>query len=263
MFWPVVWTIVLVPAVLLLPFPLASAWTDRRYQNRDALVDSLTSAFVRYWAAGTGVIDADLARPVAFWSHFHVVKAVLAALLLVALLLLVARSWVSSMHAVTGARRVASGALSVVAALLALLSLVVVVANLQGAVAPLSSALGLLPMGRPSPQLAAAITQVRDGLASGASSAALQALVQDFTTYHVAMVALGAAATVGLLATAVLVWRRRSRLSASPHRGRGLLTGAVVAAVALGAFFAVVTAGNVSTVADPAAALLGFFQGGD
>ncbi len=40
--------------------------------------------------------------------------------------------------------------------------------GLQGAIAPLSSALGLLPLHTPDPALAATIKQVRRGLASGA-----------------------------------------------------------------------------------------------
>jgi hypothetical protein len=260
--WPIVWTVLLVPAVVLVPFPLASAWSEVGYSSPAALEDSLTSAFVGFWAAGTGVIGADLARPVAFWSHFHVVKAVLATVLLVALVLVCCRSWEVSTHAASRARRLAAGALSAVAALMSLVALVVVVANVQGAVAPLSSSLGLLPLSRPDGELSEVVGQVRLGLAGAGGNPALDTLVRDFTTYHVAMVVLGVVVTVGLLATAVLGWRRRSRLSQPPHRGRGLLTGAVVAVLASCAFFAVVTAGNVSTVAHPAPALLGFFQGG-
>ncbi len=257
---PIVCTVALLVAVFVAPFPVASAWSDGGYPSRAALVDSLSAAFVHYWDAGSGVIGPDLALPVDFWARFHVVKAALAAILLVALARLGSRTWVVYTRAATATRRLLAGVLVGMAAL-ALLALLVLVANVQGAIAPLSSALGLLPMGRPDPALAGTITQVRDGLAGEARSPALGTLVHDFTAYHIAMAGLGAVVTAGLLATAVLLWRRRARMSAG-RRGRHLTATAVVAVMASSAFFGVVTAANLSTVADPAPALLGFFQGG-
>jgi hypothetical protein len=258
--WPIVWTVALALGVVFAPFPMASVWSGGGYPDRAALVDSLSSAVVHFWDASTGVTGADLADPVSFWARFHVVKALLAAMLLVALALLGSRAWSAYTRAATTGRRLALGACVVVVGSLALLALVVTVANLQGAIAPLSSALGLLPFAEPDAALAQTVEQVRQGLASGTRNPALEALVNDFTVYHLAMAALAAAATVGLLATAVHLWRRRAKMSTA--RGRGLLLFGVVLTLTSAAFFAVVTAGNLSTVANPVPALLSFFAGG-
>jgi hypothetical protein len=144
----------------------------------------------------------------------------------------------------------------------AVAGLLLFMANVQQAVAPLSSALGLLPIGTPDPVLAETITQVRRDLRSGARNPALELLVRDFVVYHLVMVYLAPVVTLGLVLAAVLLWRTRSRMSGAHHPGRGILTIAVVAAGASSVFFAVVTAANVSVVADPVPALLALFEGG-
>ncbi len=265
--WPIVLTVALVLAVFLTPFPLAAAWlhsghSDRGYSDLTVLVDSLSTAFVHHWKADSGAIGADLAVPVDFWARFHIVKAALAAALLVVMAPLGSRTWALYLRAGTTANRILAGALLALEALIAVIALLVVVANTQGAIAPLSSALGLLPVGTREPVLAQAVTQIREGLAAGAQNPALTLLVDDFTAYHLAMAGLGVVVTVALLIGAVTLWRRRSRLTAGSQRGRHLLAVGVAATVTLSLFFAVVTAGNVSTVVHPAPALLGFFEGG-
>ncbi len=252
----------LLAAVFLAPFPMASMWPGGGYPSRAALVDSLTSGFLRYWDAGTGSINPGLALPLDFWARFHIVKAVLAAVLLLVLVLLGSRTWKVYTRAVGVRRRFLAGALLGMEMPLALVALLVLVANIQGVVAPFSSALGLLPVGKPGHALAGTITQVRRSLASGASGPATETLVHDFTVYHVAMAGLGAAVCVALLAAAVLLWRRRARICGEPRRARRLLATVVVALAASAAFFGVVTVANLSTVARPAPALLGFFEGG-
>ena len=259
--WPIAWAVALLAGVFLAPFPVASMWPGGGYPSRAALVDSLTSGFVRYWDAGSGLIDPGLALPLDFWARFHVVKAVFAAVLLLVLVILGLRTWSAYTRAAIVRRRLLAGALLGVEIPLALLALLVLVANIQGAIAPFSSALGLLPVGKPDHALAETITQVRHSLASGASDPALETLVHDFTLYHVAMVGLGAVVTVALLAAAVLLWRRRAWMCVESRRGRLLLAAMVVAFVMSAAFFGVVTAVNLSTVARPAPALLGFFEG--
>lgn len=259
---PLLWSGVLLVAVVLVPFRMASAWPGGGFSDRSALVDSLAAAVVRYWDAGSGATGAELALPVSFWARFHVVKAVLAAALFVVAMVLGARTLTAYAGATSLARRVGLGALAVASGAVALLALVVSVANVQGAIAPLSSALGLLPLRAPDPALGQTIEQVRQGLANGAPDPALAALVHDFAVYHAAMAGLGALVTVGLLVGAVRLWRSRARMSGLSRRGRGLLTLAIGAALATAAFFGVVTAANLSTVAHPAPALLAFFDGG-
>jgi hypothetical protein len=252
----------MVLAVLLAPFPVASVWPGGGYPNRTALVDAVSSGFVRQMSAGSGLIGPDLARPVDFWARFHVIKAVLAAALLLVLVPLGSRTWREYTRASRPRRRLVVGALLGVEAPTAALAILIVMANVQQAVAPLSSALGLLPIGRPDPVLAETITQVRHGLRSGARSPALELLVHDFVVYHLVMACLAPVVTVGLVVAAVLLWRARSRMTGARHRGRGILALAVVVVGVSSVFFAVLTAANVSVTARPAPALLAFFEGG-
>ncbi len=258
--WPVLAAGALTVAVVVAPFRLAAVG-PQGYPSRAALVESLSAAVVRFWSADATATGADLALPVAFWWRFHLIKAVLAALLLVTLVLLGSRTWGAYSRTTTVGRRVVVGAVAAAEGLLALLALLVTVANLQGVVAPLSSALGLLPLGAPDPALARTTDEIRQALVGGAPGPALQALLADFTRYHVAMAVLGTLVTVGLLAASVVLWRRRARVPGARPPGRGLLALVAVCLLVTAAFFAVVTAGNISTVLDPAPALLAFFEG--
>ena len=262
LYGPIVVAVALVLALFLVPFPAASLWADVGYRSRAALVDALSSAFVHFWDAGSSDIGPDLSSPVDFWMRFHVVKAALAAVLIVALAHLGSRTWAAYAAAATLARTVVAGALATATGLVALFALLALVANLQGVMAPLSSALGLLPMRAPDPSLAETLAQVRHDLVADPTSPALEALVHDFTVYHAAMAGLAALTSAGLAATAVIVWRRRSRLTPGPRQSRRLLAAAAVAAVALSGFFVVITAANISTSLRPAPGLLGFLEGG-
>lgn len=245
-------------AMFLIPFRLASAWPGG-YPDVTELSHQMGAAFVRYWHTGAA---SDLSGPVEYWARFHILKAILAALLLVVLIPLGVRLWTAYAGAVRRGRRLLLGVAGVVHAAVTVLALLVLVANIQGAVAPLSSALGLMPMTNPDPALAEALTQVRHGLATGQQSAALDALVQDYARYHAALAVVGTAVTLILLTVAVRMWRRRAQLARSERRPRRVLLTGAVGVLLLAAFFAVTTAANLSTVAHPAPALLGFFNGG-
>jgi len=260
--WPLVAATVLVLAVFLAPFPLASVWPGGGYPSRAALVDSLHTGFVHQLTADAGRLGPDLARPVGFWARFHVVKAALAALLLLVLVPLGSRTWTAYPRAESPRRRLVVGALLGVEAPTVFVAILILMANVQQAVAPLSSALGLLPIDRPDPVLAGTINQVRRGLRSGARSPALDLLLHDFVVYHVVMACLAPVVASGLVVAAVLLWRARSRRSGARRRGRGVLTLALVAVGLSCAFFAVLTVANVSVSARPGPALLAFFEGG-
>lgn len=142
------------------------------------------------------------------------------------------------------------------------LALLVLVANIQGAVAPLSSALGLMPLSNPDPALAGTLVQVRDALATGEQPVALDARVQDYARYHLTLAVVATGVTLTLLAVAVRLWRQRARLAPSERRYRRVLLTGAISMLLLTAFFAIITAANLTTVAHPAPALLGFFNGG-
>lgn len=249
-------------AVVVLPFRLAAVGLGGGFADVTALGDAVTSGFVDFWSAGAADLPADLAKAVDFWARFHVVKAILAAALLVTLVALGPRVLASSARARSVPQRLLAALVVLLHAAVAVLALLVVVANIQGAVAPLSSVLGLMAVTGSDPELAASTAEVRHALAAGEHPPALGTLLADFTTYHVVMAWLGGAVTVGLVVTAVLLWRRRTRVPRTDRRLRRLVLALAGAVLVLAGFFGVVTAANISTAARPAPALLGFFQGG-
>lgn len=250
----------LLAAVFLAPFRVASLWTGNAYPDVGVLRSSVTDAFVAFWSSGESAMGPDLAGPVDFWAKFHLVKALLAAALLVTAVLLGGSLWRITLDSSSVGRRVAAGAAGVVTGGVAVLALVLLAANVQGVIAPLSSVLGLMPLGTPKAGLADTVTQVRNGLESGSEAPTLALLLGDFVAYHVAMVVIGAVVTIGLGVASVVVWRRRRR-SGRPGE-RALLVIAALALFALAGFFGLVTTANASTAARPAPALLGFFESG-
>jgi hypothetical protein len=255
---------VLTAEVVLVPFPLATALPGGGYPGPDALREAVTGGFVRFWATGNGALGPDLAAAADFWARFHVVKAALAGALLGVLLVLLPRLWRSSVRADGGPRRWGLRALVAGTASLLVLSLLVFVANVQGALAPLSSVLGVLPLGAPTGALATTVDEARDSIAGATASPspAAAALLDDFARYHAVMAALGAVVTLVLLAGAAMALRRRSRTARDGMPGRRALTVATGGLLVLAAFFAVTTAANLGTARHPVAALVGFLGGG-
>ena len=252
----------LLAAVVLVPFPAASAWQGGGYRDLAALRDAVGSGLVRFWSTGGGQIGPDLGRAADFWARFHVVKAALAAALLAVLVVLLARAWRAAVHAADRGRRMRTALVGAVTAPLAVLALLVLVANLQGAVAPLSSVLGVLPLAAPHGELAVTVAHVRRSLATGTRTPAQDVLVHDFAVYHLSMAALGLLVMIGLLVVAVVLWRRRAAVPATDRRWRRVLAFGAVALLVLAGLFAVVAAANAGTAAHPVPALLGFFEGG-
>jgi hypothetical protein len=251
----------LTAAVVLVPFPLAAALSGGGYRGPEALREAVTTGFVRFWSSGSGALGPDLAAAADFWARFHVVKAVLAAALLGVLLVLVPRLWRAGADAGRprrwGLRAAATGTAS-----LLVLSLLVLVANVQGALAPLSSVLGVMPLGAPTGDLAATVDRARDAVATASPSPVAATLLDDFTRYHAVMAVLGAVVTVALLAATAVLLRRRSRTARTERPRRRVLVAAAVGMLLLAAFFAVTTAANLGTARHPSAALVGFLGGG-
>ena len=258
-------------AVALLPFPAASLWPGGGYPDVTALGAALSRGLEHWWQSGAVDAGPDLERAVGFWARFHVIKAVLSAALLVLVVSLGRRTWHEYRRATGRGRRARLAVTGVLESPLLVLAILLVTANVQGALAPLSSALGLLPVGRvaagppaDAAGLAGTVREIRLALQSPDASGppALARLVDDFAAYHAVMVGVGTVATLLLAAGAVRVWRRRRGVATEPWRLRG--PPLVTAASLLGhaAPFAVVTAANLSTYLHPAPALLGFFEGG-
>ncbi|HET7821411.1 MAG TPA: hypothetical protein VFL10_07780 [Ornithinibacter sp.] len=254
-------TALLVSLVALAPFPLASALSGGRYGDLTALRAGVTNGFVQLWATGDGRLG-ELSATAEFWSRFHVVKATLSTVLLVVLCILLGRVWRASTDAGSRARRWGLAMLGLGASGLAVVSLLVVVANLQGAVAPLSSVLGVLSFADPGGRLEPAVEQARQVVASGASTPAAEVLHADFVRYHAVMAVLGTAVTLALIRGAVVLWRRRTRTDRAERSWRRVLAAGGAGLLLLAGAFALVTAANISTALHPSAALLGFLSGG-
>jgi hypothetical protein len=211
------------------------------------LSDAFRVAFVGYWRSGEREFPPDLRSVVDYWFRFHVVKAVVAALLLAVLVALGARLWRAFAR---GGNRAAFASAGVFVTLVAVFALATVMANVQGAATPFASLLPML-VDRPADgDLAGTLEQVRQQLAGGGSaSPAVDVLVDDFARYHAAMAVIATVVAVGLVGAGVVLWRRSHRAFAALF--------AVVAVVAT-----VVAVANAGTAADPEPALLAFFEGG-
>ncbi|MGW3288598.1 hypothetical protein ACWDR3_28560 [Streptomyces sp. NPDC001002] len=261
-------------AFVLAPSRLAANGSDSGFAEQHDLVDALRPAFIEYWRSGDRGFPADLERVVDYWFRFHVVKAVLAAALLIVFVALGILLWKTFLRSSgPGARgRVALASGAVVVSVLALVSLAAVMANVQGAIAPFSSLTSMLPLGTPGGQLAGAIDQIRQGLANypstgGQNAVALQVMVDDFGLYHAVLAVMASVVAVVLIGLSVLAWWRFAAPDASGGTGFdgrtrrtmrwfGLLSALLAFAVI------VVAVANTGTAADPAPALLDFYKGG-
>lgn len=219
-------------------------------------------AFVDFWGSRDGAVGPDLSRIVNCWRWFHVLKAVIAAALLLVLGVSEARLRDAARRAASTPRRVVLGASWVLGAALCLLAFLIVIANVQGAVAPLSSVLNLLPRAGSDPQLTVVFGQIERELRVGGRPPALDTLLHDFASYHAAMAVLAGATAAILSLTGGLLWIKRAGPVRDDSRARQAFAAGSFSIGLLAAGFAVLAAANLSTVANTAPALLGFFEGG-
>jgi hypothetical protein len=248
----------LIAAFVLAP-PVLAARGPVRFAGERDLAAALQEAFVAHWRSGDRAPVGELAAIVDYWFRYHLVKAVIAALLLGVLGVLAVQLWRAFLR--TG-RPAAVAAGGVLVTTLAFSARVVVMANIQGAVAPFASLLPMLLDGPADPALTRTLAQVQDGLtgSAGRTPAPLAAMVGDFATYHVALAVVAAAGALVLSLASTVLWRR-FRAAGTPRKRRlvgsfGVLTSVLVLVFLLSA------AANVSTAAEPEPALLAFFRGG-
>ncbi|MCX6468007.1 MAG: hypothetical protein NTW76_01635 [Corynebacteriales bacterium] len=218
----------------------------------------------RLAVAATGAVDGFLGRHAAtvsgpladltdYWSQYHWVKVVFAIAAVVALVALGRRLVATAAPTSTRVARVwwavVGGALS----LAVVAASVLAVANVQGALAPLSSALSLLP--DESTRAAAGGVMSR-----GATDPAVATLISDFGRYH-AVLAVSLGVVVAAFAAVAVVATGRARRADRGGRRRPMVgASAVVFAVATLAL-GVVVAANIGTAVDPEPALRLFFTG--
>ncbi|WP_299573461.1 hypothetical protein [uncultured Williamsia sp.] len=209
----------------------------------------------RHSAAVTGTFG-DLTH---YWAQYHGVKVVFALVAAVALALFGGRLSRTARIASTRLDRVRWAAAGGILAAAAVAAMVLAVANVQGALAPVSSALSLLPASGGA-DLATARASVSTGIADGAHDPAVAVLVHDFGRYH-AVLAICLGVVVVLLAALAVVVGRRARTAERGTALRPLAAAATGVFAAAAAGLAVIVVANVGTALDPAPALRLFFAG--
>jgi hypothetical protein len=225
------------------------------------LGDAFRAAFVGYWRSGDRGLPPDLGRIVADWFQYHLVKAGVAAILLVVSVALGVLVWRAFVRA-GGVLRALSG---VLVTALALVSLAAVMANVQGLVTPFGSLFPMLTDGAPDAELTAVLEQARQGLAGSAGAGlppALQVMIGEFSLYHVAMAVTAPIVAVLLLGASAALWRRFAAAGSADRRARRVLGSYGVLTVALALAAIVLAVANAGVAADSAPALLALLEGG-
>jgi len=246
----------LVGAYFFLPGTVAAALSPAGITT-GVLAETLGAAFSQWWSEAAAPLPTDMRAVVSFWGMFHVTKAVVALALLIGLLLTGHQVWRAYARVNAPAARAAIALVGIAGAPIAAFVLLIVMANIQGALAPLSSVMGLLPMDGSVPEVA----QVREQFAAGTISPVLETLIGDFRAYHLALVVIAAVAAVIVMTADVVLWTRWSRMPRQDVRLRRVTAtiAAVLPTFAVLLLFIMVV--NLSTVADTAPALAAFFGG--
>jgi hypothetical protein len=249
------------------PQRLAANGSQAELADQRNLVGHVSDAFVEYWKSGRRAFTPDLAELVDYWFRFHLVKAVIAAALLIVLVALGLLVWKAFLRTGKAGTSFAVAAAGVLVTVLALLSLVIVIANVQGAVAPFTSLLTLLPIGAAHGELAATLDQVGQRLADLSSAGqhtppALERMIGDNARYHVAVAVPATVLAAAFIAGIVLLWKGFARVRRSDRRTRGVLASYAVVSALSSLFMIVLAVANATNAADPAGALVGFFGGG-
>ncbi|MBI4943863.1 MAG: hypothetical protein HY830_24230 [Actinobacteria bacterium] len=257
----------LLVAFVVAPGPLAARGSGRSFAGQDGLVEAVRGAFVEFWGSGARVLPPALADVVDYWFRYHLAKADIAVVTTVVLLALGRRLWTAFRAAerLGAARRAALvGAGGLVAALV-VASVAVVMANVQGTLAPFASLLSMLPVTETDGALAGALGQAREqltGYPAAGRTPGLDVMVDDFARYHLVLALAGAVAAAAFAGAGAHLWRRAVRTGPAERRAGRMLRVGAVGSAALSLVVLVVVAANVTTAADPAPALLAFFEGG-
>lgn len=256
-------------AFVLAPGPVAGSLSGGGYDGRRGLEDHLSASFVDYWAAGERGFPPGLRDVVDYWSRYHLVKAAVAAVLLAVLIALggLLRKAYLRAGGLTAGRRAALASAGAVVTAFALFSLAMVMANVQGAVAPFSSLLSMLPLHAPHGKLAGTLDEIGRQLggypdAGGATPPPVEVMVGDFGRYHAVLAVAATAAALTAAAMSAVSWRRFAATPPSDRWTRRVLRSSGLLRALLAAAVAVIAVANTATAADPAPALLAFFEGG-
>lgn len=252
----VVWFVLagLLPIALVVWPEAVAGWVSGTHLSVAALPGVVADGFARWLQSGQAASEP-LSPAVSFWAVFHVVKAIVAGALLVVSVPVGRRIWGAYARVQSRGHRIGLWLVGVLGAPLVPLLLLIVMANVQGAVAPLSSVLTFLPMDGP------AVQQVRSDLASGRATPPVTTMITDFRLYHAVLVAVAVAAVLAVLAATVVLWVRRARTPRDQRRLRRVLAAGGMLTPVMVLFLGVVLVANLSTVEATAPALALFFDG--
>ncbi|GAA3295241.1 hypothetical protein Dvina_30545 [Dactylosporangium vinaceum] len=257
-------TAILSTAFLLAPPPLAALGPDGGYADEPALTDAAGTAFTGYWSSGEAGLTPDLERLVDYWVRFHIFKTAFAVVLAIVLATLTVRLWRAFLAAADQplGRRTATATAGTLTAALTLVAIMLVMANIQCTLSPLSSLATFLDHA-PAGTLTGVRAQLHATVTTGAAaSPPVQHLIDDFGWYHAVMAVLGALTAVAFAALSWSQWRHFARPARPARRARRVhaVFGTLAALTAVA--FALLAYGNTGVAADPAPALLAFFEGG-
>lgn len=248
-------SIALFYAVLVVPAAVAE-WSSANGMAMDRLSGAVSAGFADWVTSGAPIPSEQLSSAASFWAVFHLVKAALAAALIVALIPVGRRLWGAYARSESRYRRVPLWVAGVIGAPVLPVLLFVVMANVQGAVAPVSSVLTFL-----GADSAPATEQIRAQLAAGTTTPVLAALIDDFRLYHAVLVVALVVAVVVVIAVTALLWMRRARSPREQRRLRRVLAAGGLIVPMLLPVLGVLLLANLSTVEDTAPALAVFFDG--
>lgn len=244
--------VLLAAAFVVAPVGLAGGGHGGGFFGSAELSSSVADDFVALWSSGGQALPGGMNDLVQYWLRYHVAKAVLAGLLLIVLAALATRLWRRRSAGVAAATATAGG---FGAALL-------LMANVQGAVAPLSSVLTLLPSATDDPAVGLAKAQVAQQLqARSTPRPALAHMISDFGTYHAVLAVSAVVLACATVVVSVFVGRSFMTTARSDRAARRTkaLTSAVFAIV--GICVLVLAAANIGSATNPADALLLFYAG--
>ncbi len=258
----------MVIVLLAVGFVLAPrALTGAGPAHEHSLSAATSQAFTAYWQSAQRSYPPALADLVTYWRYYHLAKAGFAVALTIALCWLAHILWRSLLRA--GRLRPATTTAAVVSGsavtALAFASVLVVTATIQGALAPFSSLVSLLPIGHGDPALTKSAGQIQHDLAEHpalpGTPATLGAIIDDFQRYHAVLAAQDALLAVVLIGLSMLMWRRAPTAGRAVPRAKPLLRLLAAAFALLTAIVIVVGAANLSTALNPDPALRLVFGG--
>jgi hypothetical protein len=256
--------VVLCVAFVRAPITVAAGTSLDTFTDQPAIVAYLQRAFVQYWQSGHRTFTPGMAALVAYWSHYHIAKAAVAAILAIVFGGLSVSLWKSVLRTGGPGTAIAFAVSGVACTVLALASVAITLANIQGAAAPFASLLSMLPIGTHDPQLAAAVNQIHHQLATypGARTPALTVMVDDYARYHVVLAVAAVIVAIALAGSGVAAWKWFVTTASSQRRTRSVAAFLGVLAVVTTLAVLAVAVANVSNAADPAPGLLSLFDGG-